>query len=85
MSDLKFEIVKSLGVIGEEKEGWRKEVNLVSWNERKPKIDIRAWDESHMKMKKGITLHGDEVAELKNILRDFNPQLIEELSKSVSQ
>lgn len=84
MSDLKFEIVKNLGVIGEEKEGWRKEVNLVSWNERKPKLDIRAWDENHSKMKRGITLHIDEIEILKNILSDFNAQSVLELSQSAS-
>lgn len=77
MSELKFQIVKSLGIIGEGKEGWRKEVNVVSWNERKPKLDIREWDESHMKMKKGITLNISEMKELKSILTGLDDQCME--------
>ena len=82
MSDLKFEIVKSFGIIREEKEGWKKEVNLVSWNERKPKLDIRSWDENHLKMKKGITLNIDELNVLKNIIGDLDLQSIEEYSQA---
>jgi hypothetical protein len=68
MADLKFEIKKHLGVIGEGTKGWKKEVNLVSWNERKPKLDIRDWDETHEKMGKGITLSRSEAEELKKLL-----------------
>ena len=49
MAGLKYEITKFLGVIGEGTKGWKKEVNLVSWNDRKPKLDIRDWDENHEK------------------------------------
>ena len=47
MAEVKFEIVKSLGVLSEGARGWQKEVNLVSWNERNPKFDIREWDPDH--------------------------------------
>lgn len=77
MSDLKFQIVRNLGVISEGKEGWKKEVNIVSWNERKPKLDIREWDESHEKMKKGITFNVNEMKELKSILSNLNTDHIE--------
>lgn len=68
MADLKFEIKKSIGVIGEGTKGWKKEVNLVSWNDRRPKLDIRDWDETHEKMGKGVTLNKGEVEELKKLL-----------------
>ena len=77
MSDLKFEIVKNLGDFGEGKEGWKKEINLVSWNDRKPKLDIREWDETHSKMKKGITFNARELKVLKDILLEFNDQSLE--------
>ena len=32
MSDIKFEIKEELGVLSENAKGWRKEVNLISWN-----------------------------------------------------
>ena len=82
MSDLKFEIVKSFGIIREEKEGWKKEVNLVSWNERKPKLDIRSWNEDHLKMTKGITLNIDELNVLRNIIGDMDLESIEEYSQA---
>jgi hypothetical protein len=56
MAELKFEITETLGTIGEGSKGWKKELNLVSWNDRKAKVDIREWDESHQKMGKGLTL-----------------------------
>jgi len=68
MSDFKFEIVKKIGVIGESNNGWKKEVNIVSWNERKPKLDIRDWDENHEKMGRGITLNREEAENLKELL-----------------
>ncbi|NMA34284.1 MAG: hypothetical protein GX940_07015 [Clostridiaceae bacterium] len=77
MSDLKYEIKKSIGVIGEGTKGWKKEVNLVSWNERKPKLDIRDWDENHEKMGRGITLSRSEVEELKKLLVAFDPEEME--------
>jgi hypothetical protein len=72
MAELKFEIRKNMGIIGEGTKGWKKEVNIVSWNDRKPKLDIRDWDENHVKMGKGITLSKDEVGELKKLLDDID-------------
>ena len=74
MSDLKYEIVKELGVIGEGTKGWTKEVNLVSWNDRPPKFDIRDWNETHEKMGKGVTLSKEEAEKLLDVLKavDFD-------------
>ena len=44
MAEIKFEIVKRIGVLSEGNNGWKKELNLVSWNDRAPKYDIRDWD-----------------------------------------
>lgn len=71
MTELKYEIKRNLGIIGEGTKGWKKEVNLVSWNDRKPKLDIRDWDETHEKMGKGVTLNKNEVAELKKLLESI--------------
>ena len=43
MAELKYEIVQHLAVIAEGSKGWSKELNLVSWNERDPKFDLREW------------------------------------------
>lgn len=77
MADLKYEIKKNIGVIGEGTRGWKKEVNLVSWNDRKPKLDIRDWDETHEKMGKGVTLNKNEVMELKKLLETVEVEEME--------
>ncbi len=71
MSDFTFEITKSLGVLSVSTKGWQKEVNLVSWNERQPKLDIRDWGPEHSKMGKGISLNVGESAKLKDILAEM--------------
>ncbi|PJI07409.1 MULTISPECIES: YdbC family protein [Clostridium] len=72
MAEVKFDIIKNLGVISEGARGWKKEINIMSWNGRKAKIDIRDWDEAHSKMGKGITLSKDELKKLKEILDEIN-------------
>jgi hypothetical protein len=72
MADLKFEITKPLGVLSEGSKGWTKEINLVSWNERKPKADIRDWAPEHEKMGKGITLNYEELKMLKEFLNGID-------------
>lgn len=52
--------------------GWSKELNLVSWNDREPKYDLRDWNENHDKMGKGITLTRDELDKLKETLDGYN-------------
>lgn len=73
MSEFKFEIKEELGMLSEnEKSGYAKELNLVSWNGGQPKYDIREWDETHEKCRKGITLTKQELKELKDILNDMD-------------
>lgn len=72
MADIKYEVTKELGMLGEGSKGWKKEINLVSWNDRKPKVDIRDWDEEHQKMGKGITLGKDELIKLRDILNSID-------------
>lgn len=72
MAELKFEITQSLGTLSENAKGWTKELNLVSWNDREPKYDIREWSPDHSKMGKGCTLTADELAALKDIINDID-------------
>lgn len=72
MAELKYEIVENLGYLGENARGWSKELNLISWNEKEPKYDIRDWAPDHSRMGKGVTLTADELAELKNLLADID-------------
>ena len=70
MTELKFEIIKNIGVLSESKNGWVKEVNLVSWNGGEPKYDIRSWKSDHTRMGKGVTLSAEEFSRLKNMSVD---------------
>ena len=66
--DFQFEIIKEIGVLSEGSKGWRKELNLVSWNGSEPKYDLRDWAPEHEKMGKGITLTEEEAEKLKQLL-----------------
>ena len=68
MSDLKYEITKEIGVLSESPKGWTKELNLVSWNGKEPKYDLRDWAPDHEKMGKGVTLTEKEAKKLKELL-----------------
>lgn len=72
MAELKYEIIETIAVISESPKGWTKELNLVSWNGRDPKYDLRDWAPDHEKMGKGVTLSKEEVLNLKQSLKDFN-------------
>ena len=72
MAEFKYEITDELGVLSESKSGWKREVNLVSWNGAAPKLDIRDWAPGHEKMGKGISLSSDEIESLKAILEDYS-------------
>ncbi len=68
MAEFKYDIVKTFGSVSDNDNGWVKEVNLISWNEREPVYDIRAWQENHEKLGKGITLTETELKNLKELL-----------------
>lgn len=70
MAELKYDIEERLGVLSEDAKGWKKELNLVSWNERDPKYDLRSWNAEHTRMSKGITLTKEEVEILSSLLED---------------
>lgn len=72
MAEIKFEIRKEFGILSESPKGWTKEFNLVSWNDKEPKYDIREWDPEHEKMGKGVTLNIEELKKLKDFLNGID-------------
>lgn len=72
MSEISYDITKKMGIIGESTKGWKKEFNLISWNGRDAKYDIRDWSEGNEKMGKGVTLSKEELSELKKILNTMD-------------
>lgn len=72
MPEIKFEIKENIGVIAKSAKGWTKELNLVSWNDKSPKYDLREWDPEHEKMSKGLTFSADEIKQLKELLNNLD-------------
>lgn len=52
MAELKYEIVEHIGVLSESSKGWTKELNVISWNGKEPKYDLRDWAPNKEKMGK---------------------------------
>lgn len=68
MPEVSFKIKESFGILSEKETGWAKELNIVSWNDRDPKYDLRDWSPSHKRMGRGVTFSVEELTELKRIL-----------------
>ncbi|MFC0475273.1 YdbC family protein [Robertmurraya beringensis] len=68
MAEIKYEIQETIGSISQSPKGWSKELNLISWNGKAPKYDLREWAPEHEKMGKGVTLTVEELKELRNLL-----------------
>jgi hypothetical protein len=68
MSEVTYEVVKKFGTISVNKDGWTKELNLVSWNGFKPKYDLREWSPDHTQMGKGLTFTQREIEDLADLL-----------------
>ena len=71
MAEIKYKIKSRIGIVGSSK-GWTKELNLISWNEKAAKFDLRSWTDDHIKMSKGITLTKDELINLRDLLNKIN-------------
>jgi len=68
LAEFKYEIIEKVAVLSEGNTGWKKELNLISWNGREPVYDIRDWSEDHQKMGKGMTFKLSELQVLKDSL-----------------
>lgn len=68
MAEIKFEITKHIGILSQSSKGWTKELNLISWNDKEPKCDLREWGPAHGKIGKGVTLTADELKKLRDVL-----------------
>ena len=72
-NEIRYNITAHLATLSTSPKGWTKELNLVSWNDKEPKYDIRDWSPDHEKMGKGVTLSREELDALKAALADFSP------------
>ena len=75
---ISFEIHRHVAVLSSTKNGWNKELNIVSWNGGKKKWEIRDWAPNHERAGKGAGLTAEELSVLKEYLEDLDPYEIEE-------
>ena len=51
-----YHMERHIGIISENpNSGWTTELNLISWNGKPAKLDLRSWSPDHTKMGKGLT------------------------------
>lgn len=75
MREIQYEIVKEIAVLSTGDSGYTKEINLISWNGKEPKYDIRSFSPNREKCGKGITLNADETAALlKALQKELNSE-----------
>ena len=65
-----FTINEKVGVLCKYPNGWSKELNVVSWNDEKPKFDIRDWNPEHTLMTRGVTLKDEEMMVVYGLLKE---------------
>ncbi|WP_296732676.1 PC4/YdbC family ssDNA-binding protein [Anaerovibrio sp.] len=70
-SPVSCEVKERIGVMGEDRRGWTKELNLVSWNHLNPRYDIREWAPDRSRMGKGVTFTRDEIIKLRDMLNQL--------------
>ena len=70
-NDFSYEIKKRIGSLGENSD---KQLNIIAWNGREAKIDVRAFftdKEGNEKMGKGVSLTNDEAKKLVDLLTEY--------------
>lgn len=72
MSSIKYDVIRRMGTLSESAKGWKKELNVISWNGRDPKYDLRDWAPDGEKMGKGVTLSIDDLKALKDLLNHMD-------------
>ena len=70
-----YDIIEHIATLGtyidQNGERWLTELNIISWNHRKPEYDIRSWNESHTNMTYGVKLSREEVDNIVIGMKNF--------------
>ena len=70
MEKITCTITKKLAVLSEKDNGYTKQANMVSWNGKDAKLDVRDWSPDGKSMK-GVTLNEEEGRKLYEVLRSI--------------
>lgn len=68
MEEFQFELLGNIGAISENSRGWSRELNIIRWNGKAPKYDLRDWSPDRMRMSKGISMTTEELIQLRDLL-----------------
>ena len=58
---IQFQVLEHIATLSISETGWKKELNIISWNGAEPKYDIRSWKDDYARVGKGVTLFEDEM------------------------
>lgn len=67
----KYRIYKHIGDLSQPNNGWTKELNYISWDDREPVYDIRTWNAEHTQYGKGVTITAGQMVVLKELLNEM--------------
>ena len=73
-NEIKYEVLKVFGTLDSDSK-MPKQLRLISWNGKAPVYDLRGWgtdDEGNVTMTKGVTMDGEELQSLFDILTEMN-------------
>ena len=68
---INYNVLEECGVIATRKGGYELKLRYMSWNDREPVYDLRPWkinDEGEEICGKGLTLSGEELESLGNLI-----------------
>ena len=72
MGAFSYNIDQALGILAQSDDGkFTTEVNMISYNKARPKLDIRRWNREEDKMLKGVALNWEETQKLLEILQEL--------------
>lgn len=68
-----YQVLEECGTLSTNSRGWELKLRYIKWNDNEPKYDLRSWkkDENGEKCSKGITLTGEELETLLNLLKEM--------------
>lgn len=69
---IKYEVIEECGLVAKRSGDYELKLRYVSWNGKEPKYDLRPWkvnDEGEEICGKGITLSGEELEALWNLIK----------------
>lgn len=70
--EFSYEIIEEIGQVGKPTaSGWSTRLNLISWNDREPKLDIRSWNEDMSRMGKGVSFSKEDAKDLALLLNSY--------------